>query len=57
MLEQSPPETPLDLVPVLLTAAQANALLQLCDAVALRGPESKILVAQAQAAILQALRG
>jgi len=43
-------------VAVLLTPEQVQALLQLCDAVALRGPESKVLVAGAQVALMEALR-
>jgi hypothetical protein len=51
MSNQVPPEV----VSVPLTVAQINALLQLCDAVALRGPASKILVAQAQEQLMRAL--
>ena len=40
-----------------LTAEMIQALLALCDGVPLRGPESKILVARAQAALIEALRG
>jgi hypothetical protein len=43
-------------IPVVLTPEQVAALLQLCDAVPLRGPASKVLVAGAQAALVEALR-
>ena len=39
-----------------LTPEMIQALLALCDGVPLRGPESKILVARAQAALIEALR-
>ena len=39
-----------------LTPEMIQALLALCDGVPLRGPESKILVAGAQAALMEALR-
>jgi len=40
---------------VMLTPEHIQALLQLCDAIALRGPASKMLVAQAQGRLLRAL--
>ena len=40
-----------------LSPEMIQALLALCDSVPLRGPESKTLVAGAQAALLEALRG
>jgi hypothetical protein len=39
-----------------LSPEAVQALLALCDAVPLRGPESKVLVAGAQAALMEALR-
>jgi hypothetical protein len=39
-----------------LSPEMVQALLALCDAVPLRGPESKVLVAGAQAALMEALR-
>jgi hypothetical protein len=39
-----------------LSPEMIQALLALCDGVPLRGPESKVLVAGAQAALLEALR-
>ena len=39
-----------------LNPEMIQALLALCDGVPLRGPESKVLVAGAQAALLEALR-
>jgi hypothetical protein len=42
-------------ISVVLTPEQVAALLQLCDAVALRGPASKMLVAQAQGRLMRAL--
>jgi hypothetical protein len=39
-----------------LSAETVQTLLALCDAVPLRGPESKLLVAGAQAALIEALR-
>ena len=39
-----------------LSPDMIQALLALCDGVPLRGPESKVLVAGAQAALLEALR-
>lgn len=39
-----------------LSPEMIQALLALCDGVPLRGPESKIVVAGAQAALLEALR-
>ncbi len=47
----------MSVVKVELTPEMAQALLALCDSVPLRGPESKVLVAGAQAALLEALRG
>jgi hypothetical protein len=38
-----------------LTPEHVQALLQLCDAIALRGPASKMVVAQAQARLMRAL--
>jgi hypothetical protein len=43
-------------ISVVLTPEQVGALLQLCDAVPLRGPASKMLVAGAQAALMEAQR-
>lgn len=40
-----------------LSAEMIQALLALCDSVPLRGPESKMLVAGAQAVLVEALRG
>jgi hypothetical protein len=40
-----------------LSPEMIQALLALCDSVPLRGPESKMLVAGAQAALVEALRG
>ncbi len=40
-----------------LSPEMVQALLALCDSVPLRGPESKMLVAAAQAALVEALRG
>ena len=39
-----------------LSPEMIQALLALCDGVPLRGPESKIVVARAQAALIDALR-
>jgi hypothetical protein len=39
-----------------LSAEMIQALLALCDSVALRGPESKIVIAGAQAALIEGLR-
>ena len=39
-----------------LSPEMIQALLALCDGVPLRGPESKIVVAGAQAALIEALR-
>jgi len=39
-----------------LSPEMAQALLALCDAVPLRGPQSKVLVAGAQAALMEALQ-
>jgi len=39
-----------------LSSEMIQALLALCDSVPLRGPDSKVLVAGAQAALVEALR-